>query len=84
MQYVDAFDRRNLNAVGKIRRGSMVVLLGDQVRKAFGVPKLLIHPQTIDGVTYRQVPHPSGRNRFYNDPVQHELVALLIEELYRG
>lgn len=68
--------------------GTTVVLLGDEVRRAMNlvlggrVDKILIHPQVVDGVVYRCVPHPSGRNRFYNDPAARELVALLLEELY--
>jgi hypothetical protein len=65
-----------------LQLSSSVVLLGDRVRKHFGLPKQLIHPIIRDGVTYRQVPHPSGRCRFYNCPTQRELVAMLLEELY--
>lgn len=67
--------------------GTTVVLLGDLVLSAvndlFRVKKILIHPQEVQGITYRFVPHPSGRNLFYNDPVQKELVAMLLEDLYR-
>lgn len=66
------------------RRAGQVVLLGDQVRRYFGLPRVLLHPIARDGVTYRQVPHPSGLNRFYNCPAQRALVAALLEELYHG
>lgn len=96
LTYARCFDRRNV-VVGEwddktarfaadrmkkdFREGSTVVLLGDKVRRVFGLEKLLIHPQTIDGVSYRQIPHPSGMNRFYNDPVCRELVGTLLNEL---
>lgn len=96
--YVTAFQRVNLedfplmesssgsviipNELQKIMKRSTVVLFGDNVRRAFGLPKLFLHPIERDGVVYRQVPHPSGVNRFYNDPTMRELVAMLLEELY--
>jgi len=82
--YVRAFDRRNLCDLDAfmVPPGSTVVLLGEDVRRWFGLPKILIHPQVRDGVTYRQVPHPSGLCRFYNHPAQRELVALLLGQLY--
>ena len=63
--------------------GRSIVLLGNDVREAFGHQKLLIHPQEIDGCTWRQIPHPSGRNRWYNAPENVRLAELLLEELYR-
>ena len=62
--------------------GRTVVLLGRDVRKAFGIPPLLVHPQTSGGTIYRQVPHPSGRNPWYNDKKNSNLVAVLLDELY--
>lgn len=47
-----------------------------------GLPPLLVHPQQAAGCTWRQVPHPSGLNRWYNDPKNVKLVELLMEELY--
>lgn len=64
--------------------GRSIVLLGQEVREAFGHDKLLLHPQEIDGCTWRQVPHPSGRNLFYNSPENVRVVELLLEELYRN
>lgn len=62
--------------------GRTIVLLGQDVRAAFGHPRLLIHPQVIGGCTWRQIPHPSGRNLFYNDADNVKLVELLLEELF--
>jgi hypothetical protein len=47
-----------------------------------GLPPLLVHPQEVVGCTWRQVPHPSGRNLWYNDPENRKVVELLLEELY--
>ncbi len=62
--------------------GRHVVLLGREVQQAFAHPPLLIHPQVIGGCTWRQLPHPSGRNFWYNDPDNVKLAELLLEELY--
>jgi hypothetical protein len=62
--------------------GRTVVLLGNEVRRAFGLRPVLVHPQEMDGVTWRQLPHPSGRNLWYNDRENYEVAALLIEELF--
>lgn len=64
--------------------GRQVVLFGADVAAAFGHPRLLLHPQVIGGTTWRQVPHPSGRNLWFNDQTNRDLVAMLLEELYNG
>jgi len=60
----------------------VVVLLGEDVRRCFGHPRLLIEPQIIGGTTWRQLPHPSGRNMWYNSSRHRELAGLLLEELF--
>lgn len=62
--------------------GRTVVVLGDAPRRALGLKKRLIEPIRQYGATWRQIPHPSGRCRFYNDPTARAVVALLLEELY--
>jgi hypothetical protein len=62
--------------------GRVIVLLGREVQAAFAVPPLLLHPQVIGGATWRQLPHPSGRNMWYNAPENRRLAGLLLEELY--
>lgn len=96
-EYIQVFERRNLvptkewcavtanvNARSMLPElgGRTVLLLGNEVRKAFGVPPLLVHPQEIGGVTWRQLPHPSGRNRWYNDPENVRLAEVLMQDLY--
>lgn len=58
-----------------------VVLLGNEVRDAFRHAPRLVHGYRRGGMTYRQVPHPSGRNPWYNDPDHRLVVGLMLEEL---
>lgn len=93
---MDAFDRHNLlharrwnmqearaAALVLIPRmqGREVVVLGADTAAALGLPRLLLHPQTVWGVRWRQLPHPSGRNPWYNVPVHRDITGLLLEEL---
>lgn len=96
--YLDGFDRRNLVPATKWSRrtarwlaqeflppcGSTVVVLGEEVREALGLSKRLIHPHLDPElhVTYRQLPHPSGRCLWYNEPAHRLLAGLLLSELY--
>jgi hypothetical protein len=70
--------------ISGMERGRVVVVLGEGPRRALDLPRQLIRPVSRLGVVWRQIPHPSGRCRFYNDPVARAVVALLLEELYRG
>jgi hypothetical protein len=63
-------------------KGSGDMLTSSPVMGERGLPPLLVHPQEAGGCTWRQIPHPSGRNLFYNEPKNREIVALLMEELY--
>lgn len=64
--------------------GRTIVLLGLDVVKAFRHPRSLIHPQVIGGSTWRQIPHPSGRNLWYNNESNRFLVATLLEDLFNA
>lgn len=96
-EYLEAFDRRNLlcaqtwnkaeaqdAASHLIRevRGRVVLVLGADVRDILKLPVKLVHPQELYGVTWRQLPHPSGRNPWYNERGNREVAELLLEELY--
>ena len=63
--------------------GRTVVVLGAEPRDALKLPPLLVKPLHRDGVIWRQLPHPSGRNLWYNAPGNREMAELLLEELYR-
>jgi hypothetical protein len=70
-QYLRTFDRRNLVSGKTWSRGRAVeagrvlieelvgrevVVFGEEPRRALGLQKLLIHPQVMFGVTWRQLP----------------------------
>lgn len=59
-----------------------VVTLGRELGQIFGLPReQMITPLVRDGVAWRQVPHPSGGNTWYNDPDNRMMVGVLLEEL---
>lgn len=72
----DFGDRHEFRRI--LRAGDVVVVLGDEARRYLDLPKRLIHPVLVEGVEYRQVPHPSGRTLFYNDPVCKRIVEVLL------
>lgn len=74
--------RRRARDLRLLWRGRTVVVLGEAVRGAFDLPRELILPVRRDDVVWRQLPHPSGRNLWFNDETCAELAALLLEELY--
>lgn len=97
MDYVEGFDRRNLlrslewkprearAAAEKLLpqlEGRTVIVLGAAVRDALRLPPVLVKPVVDRGVTFRQLPHPSGRCRWYNDPKHRKVAGLLLEEEY--
>lgn len=96
-QYLTGFDRINLvnsktwdkesakvaaRQLPSLYRGRTILAFGGAVRDALELPEILIHPLRKDGCIWRQLPHPSGRCRWYNDPDCAALAASLLEELY--
>lgn len=96
-EYLGAFERRNLvplltwspraarahaELLKDQLRGREVIVLGAETRRALGLPELLVLPQTIGETTWRQLPHPSGRCHWYNDPGNRAVAELLLEEMY--
>lgn len=63
--------------------GRHILLLGGAVRRAFGFPPCLIDPVEDGGNTWFQLPHPSGRCLWYNDPTNRARAADLLTQLYR-
>jgi hypothetical protein len=64
--------------------GRTAVLFGEDVRRAFKFPKLLLQPVVFDGVCTIQLPHPSGRCLWYNDPANRDAAGRVLERLFRG
>lgn len=63
-------------------RGREVVCLGTEIRDILDLDHTWVLPQERHGATWRPIPHPSGRNHWYNDADNRETVAVLLEELY--
>ena len=76
--YLRVFEHRTIN--DPVLRGSIVIVLGNTASMIMSLPPLFLHPQIIDGVTWRQIPHPE--DLWYYDDVNSDLVALLLESLY--
>lgn len=55
--------------------GSRVVALGDRVRSAVGIDKRTFEWQERGEHRFAFPPHPSGLNRFYNDPASRRRAA---------
>lgn len=62
--------------------GRTVLVLGREVASLLGLEEQLVYPLERHGAVWRQLPHPSGRNHWYNNDVCAELAAMLLEELY--
>ncbi len=82
-QYLDGFERINLihsktwnkeaalhsaKRLPSLYQGRIILVFGGEVRDALDLPDVLIHPVRKDGCEWRQLPHPSGRCRWYNSP----------------
>lgn len=65
----------------------LVIVLGSEVWRALGLPK--DHPSVLpvgmgsSPTEWRWLPHPSGRNRWYNDPDNRLVAAMLLREAYQ-
>lgn len=51
-----------------------IILAGVNVARAFGVEPTFLTWQTLRGVPAAVIPHPSGRNRWWNDQAKTERV----------
>jgi hypothetical protein len=96
-EYVRGFERVNL-VIGewdrvdaraaadefiRVHQGRRAVILGASVRTAFRLPPVLVTTVLHRGVYFRQLPHPSGRCRWYNDPKNRAVAGMLLEEELR-
>lgn len=63
--------------------GRVVVLVGRNVANAFSLPIefLVWWPALLGAERLACIPHPSGRNRWYNDPARREQVASFMSEV---
>lgn len=60
-----------------------VLVLGQGPWDALGLPPSQgpLWKLELDGVRWRLIPHPSGRNLWYNDEANRRLVGMILEEL---
>jgi len=93
-EFCQTFDRRNVldaqrwdwreaeNRGSKLREefaGCVVICLGEEVRKALDLQVVIGFGPYFDGKAfYYFLPHPSGRNLWYNEPRNRELVGRLL------
>lgn len=66
--------------------GRTVVVLGQATWAALALPPSapLVLPVLVDDTAWRRLPHPSGRNLWYNEPANRLVVGLLLEEMIDG
>lgn len=84
------WDRKSARgAARKLRAGFAgrhVVLLGREVQDAFEMPLMtpgeLVIGSGPDAVTFHAMPHPSGRNTWYNYPENRQSMCDLLARLY--
>jgi uracil-DNA glycosylase len=93
-QFARRYARRNLSSgthwdeqesrsgAWQATRGcTRVVLLGSRVRRAFGFEAVsALDVATKDGKRFLMLPHPSGRNRWYNDARNTARAAAVLRE----
>lgn len=61
--------------------GRTVVLCGRKVADSFGVGAPLLGRAERGGAVFYVLPHPSGRNRWWNDPENRRRAGRLIRDL---
>lgn len=79
--YMGAARRRGEWLQGMVG-GRTVILLGKDVADAMDhdYPPLV----WAEGRDFVMIPHPSGKNLFYNNPVHREAVGILLADVLRG
>jgi hypothetical protein len=87
-EYVEKFARTNLDESDlkeKVTAADVIVLLG---RVAWGHFRLPAKVRPLDGIYrgdkhFALVPHPSGRNLWYNDPANRRAVGEFLSALVK-
>lgn len=79
--------RREAQDMRMVLLGRRVVLLGSRVATAFGLARLGVlrwHVIGHDGAGYAVLPHPSGVNRWYNNPDNMEAARAFLRAAWEG
>lgn len=66
------------------RPGRTVILLGYRSARAFGVKAKYFEPVKVGSAAAIVVPHPSGINRWYNDPANVRKMKRFMQGIYRA
>lgn len=64
-------------------RGQRVVLLGRRVARAFALTEVYYFPQRLGEADAYVVPHPSGVNRYFNDPANVKRMEEFMHDILR-
>lgn len=81
--YLRVFDRYTIDEssynVHRVLHRRVVVILGSAPR-SLGLSNQLVHPQVVNGVTWRLIPLPG--DPWYDDPRNKIVAAMVFESLY--
>lgn len=69
--------------IGRFRFDRTVVLLGKRTAAAFGLSVGYFEPVMIGRATVLVVPHPSGVNRWFNEPANVRRMARFMRRIVR-
>jgi len=58
--------------LGELHRGSLVIVMGGAAQRTLGGDLVSGRPVVRDGLTILPIPHTSGRNRVWNDPLNRQ------------
>lgn len=75
--------REAADSVRADRPGRNLILAGRKVADAFGVPHQILTWYEKDGRLVAVLPHPSGLNRWYNDPANFHRAELFVRRAMR-
>lgn len=93
--YLKEFDRTNLcagkwsmkearDSAAKLRLSRIgIVALGSKVSRAFGLKFEPFKLVESSGVFFAVLPHPSGLNRIWNDPLNYSAAKVCVDNLRR-
>lgn len=73
--------RRATALKDRFRRKRTVLLLGYRAAKAFGIRSRYFEPVKVSRATVVVVPHPSGINRWYNEPKNRRRMGRFLRRL---
>ena len=67
----------------KLQPEQLVLVLGKRAAEALGLVEEYFMLQNVNGALVYVVPHPSGANRWFNDPANSEQMIMFMHEFVR-